>query len=383
MSPFAAAKASSSPMPSADRKAGTNPGRTVRQRKVGIAVWSSGIEAANGQAIVTRRVMAAQESVEWTPAIYVAGGRGCAMASVAVAAARLWSALLRGRASVTYVVCSRSNAGFLRDVPALLPALLGWRTVVHVHGSDIADLLVARQVSPLARWFYRRCEIIVPSAHVVEALAGLPFQALHMCENFLPGYPGPEPLHATGGPLRVAWNSNILASKGFFDVAEGVRAAVAAGTPVRLVAVGAPLADPEMDLPQVEARLAALRAEPWFEYLGPVRPEAASDLVDQSDLVALPSRYASECQPLALIQAMCRAKEVLVLDTPALRATAAGYPARVLPDAWPATVAGALAVALAEREARAELLSEAATMARRRFSSGMFDARMQEILVGP
>lgn len=352
-------------------------------RSTGISIWSSDYEAANGQAIVTRQVVNSQTRVTWRKAIYVAGSGGGAVASVLVAAIRLWVAIMTRRSTSAYVVCSRSTGGFIRDLPALILAQIGIRTIVHVHGSDIVDLLTRRRLSRLARWLYRPCVLVVPSGHLVEALDGLRFHSVHLCENFLPASGSASTLSQLQSDegLLVVWNSNILASKGFFALAEGLRKTVCFKVPIRLVAMGAPMADAEMSLAEAEARLTDLRNEPWFKYLGPVSPEVAAATVANADLVALPSSYASECQPLAIIQAMCLGKQILIADTPALRATVGDYPSLVLDDSSPETIARALMIAVEERKRDAQARQQAALAAQDRFSVERFDRRMEEILL--
>jgi glycosyltransferase involved in cell wall biosynthesis len=226
--------------------------------------------------------------------------------------------------------------------------------------------------------------LVVPSSHLADALSSYRFEAIHLCENFLPGAASlSDELTVRDGPgVHVVWNSNILSSKGFFEVAEGVRQVTADGHMIRMTAVGAALGDAEMERETVEARLAELREAPWFEYLGPIEPARVVELVDRGDLVALPSRYASECQPLALIQAMCLGKEILITDTPALRATVGDYPAVVVAATEPSALARAMLLAGDRKASRDRLLRAAAIAARRRFCPGEFDRRMETILLG-
>jgi glycosyltransferase involved in cell wall biosynthesis len=351
-----------------------------------LSLWSADYMQITGQALVTARVVHQQPAVAWREYVYRGAGLR-SMASWAGATGRLWRDIALGRVEALYLVCSRSNGGFLRDVPALLAARAGVRVVAHAHGSDIVNLLSARRLSPLARALYSRCRIVVPSAHLLEPLRRVTTAPLHLCENYFAGDPGgwagwPDPLPGT---LTVLWNSNVMASKGFFDLAEAVRQVHGEGLSVRLVSVGQPLADEEMPAPEAGRRLDALSAEEWFDYRGRVEPAAAAALAGEADAICLPSRYSSECQPLAIIQAMCAGKAVVVSDTSALRATLGDYPAHFVPVRSVAAIADALRGLHRRKQAGpaafASSRKEAAAAARARFSVERFDREMAAILL--
>lgn len=335
-----------------------------------------------GQAVVTARVFDHQP-VDWSQHICRTGGI-TTLTSWLTAFVTLWMALVRGNTGAVYLVCSRSNAGFFRDIPALILAVSSVPVVVHAHGSDIAGLLKDRWISPLARVLYRRCELIVPSEHLVPLLEDVQLRKLHVCENFssVDGDTTPNEARSRRKPLHVLWNSNIMSSKGFFELAEAVRQANEAEAEILLTSIGGPVADVEMARDEIEERIAALHRFSWFQYLGPVSPKRAAALVSDSDVVALPSRYITECQPLAIIDAMCAGKHVIVSDTPALRATIGDYPAKLVSSCSVEDIRNALdeLVAPATGAFAAGVMIEAAAAARRRFSVRRFDRQMSEIL---
>ena len=339
----------------------------------------------NGQAIVTRRVVERQPKFHWIHAIY-SGGRICSIPTTVRAAIVLWEALLLGKTNTIYLVCSRSEGGFLRDLPALLPAIFGKRVIVHAHGSDIVDLLCRGRLSSVARWLYRRCELIVPSVHLVPLLEGVDIKNLYVCENFAQQNKETaiDPQPSQKPSLDLLWNSNVMSSKGFFDVAASVALARSNGHDVRFTSLGECLGDNEKTSTQVTAELERLIDQPWFTYLGRVTPECAVQQTAKADVVALPSRYKSECQPLALIQAMSFGKKIIIADTPALRATTRDYPAVILTDPSPTAIALVLAEMISEKEgvrkARDRKLNVASQNARERFSTTNFDESMRCIL---
>jgi glycosyltransferase involved in cell wall biosynthesis len=351
-----------------------------------LAIWSPDYTQTTGQALVTARVLHRQSAVGWREYVYRGAGWR-SFASWANAALRLWRDITFGRVRTLYLVCSRSNGGFLRDIPALLVELAGVRTVIHVHGSDIVDLLASRRLSPLARALYARCDIIVPSMHLIAPLHTLTTAPIYLCENYFAGELGDD---ASGPPdhetFTILWNSNVMASKGFFDLADAIHKVRSEGFAIRFVSVGQLLGDEEAPESEVRHRLDALLAHDWFDYRGKVAQNEAIALLKEVDAVALPSRYSSECQPLAVIQAMCAGKAVLASDISALRATLHGYPAHFVP------VRSVEAIAMALREwywqwqtdidAFALSRNTSATEARVRFSTERFDHEMGAILAG-
>lgn len=338
------------------------------------AWWTAEYDENTGQAIVTARVVAILAEAGGRGVTYRAGGI-LSSPSWMKAIFRLWFAAASGSVRQVYLVCSRSNAGFLRDLPAYLLLLFGIRVVVHTHGSDIVDLCRRPWIGGVARFFLSRCVLVLPSAHLAGPLDRLGIRDTVCCENFF------EPSDAVGAGERhagmaVLWNSNIMASKGFFVVAVAVGLLARAGTNLRLIALGRCIGDEAMSLTECAAALESLRSEAWFEHRGQVSRIESARLLGEADAVCLPSTYSSECQPLALIEAMCAARPIIIADTPALRHTVRDYPCEIvdLPPT-PESVADALS-----RVKASPALEQAAQQARQRFSPQRFDREMRVLL---
>ncbi|MER8603903.1 glycosyltransferase [Mesorhizobium sp. M1156] len=350
-----------------------------RQRTpVRLGLWSSEYSSLNGQALVTSRVMQVLSDLPWKSYTYPTGY--LSMFLVAKNTMRLWKSLLVGDVDTIYLVCSRSGFGFVRDLPALMASLVGVRVVVHVHGSDITTLLSGRWYSIFARALYKRSELVVPSQHLVPDIYNLAAaKKCIVCENFvtreLPFVAGRE---ARASPLNVLWNSNVVSSKGFFDVADAVKCLHERGHRIKMTAVGAPLGDLEMSKAAVLRRLEELRGFDWMTYLGRQDEVSLRKLLLEADVVCLPSRYPSECQPLAIIQAMCSGKAIVVSDSPALRSTVGEYPASVIAVGSKDELLAAL-----RKFCEAELpviADEVQSLVNERFSTERFDREIRDIL---
>lgn len=227
-----------------------------------------------------------------------------------------------------YLVVSRSTLGFWRDTPILLLSLFNVKIVTHAHGSEITELLTERWYSHLALYLYKKTQLIVPSNHLLSALSNHP--SVHVIENFSKFQPA---VLRTGEPFKyhIYWNSNLVYSKGileFFTALQKYEEKFP-NTPLQIAIVGTFLSDEYMSAVKLKgyfhSRISAFK-HIKIHYFGPVSSDQSRKILLKSNAVILPSFYNSECQPLAIIEAMICKKYVIVNDTPALRATIGSYP---------------------------------------------------------
>lgn len=354
--------------------------RLTRGQKKMFAVWTPNLLEVNGQNIVTKRVIGENELL--IGAIYEYEGQSALSIIVTMfSAIRLVCAILFRYCDAVYVICSRSRIGFLRDVLPLLCSRLGVRVVVHVHGSDFPILLGRPFLGLIARYLYSRCEIILPSRHLLPALASYNFRKVYTCENFCEVEDTLEDPSVHSGPRNsriVLWNSNIMASKGFIDLVDALRQVRSDGYDVKLVVLGRVIGDYERSYSEMRHFVGGLSNEIWIDVIGAVTPENVNEYLWKTDLVALPSTYSSECQPLAVIQAMMAGRDLLVSDTAAMRATVGDYPAFFV-QRNPASIASAIrSMGCVDHYFGVD---EAALRSRARFSTSRFDACMREIFL--
>ncbi|MEL6829754.1 MAG: glycosyltransferase family 4 protein [Pseudomonadota bacterium] len=314
--------------------------------------------------------------------VFEPSGKVSSVISWLAACFRLWKNALTLRNGTLYVVCSRSNFGFLRDLPALILANFNFRVVVHSHGSDILDLLTKRRISPLARAVYQGCELVVPSDHLRSPLEDHT-KHVEVCENFFQ-VTGLSQEWPQSQRFRVLWNSNIMSSKGFFDVAEAIARLVDKNCEIVLTVLGAAKGDLEMSLKDVLKKLSTYQRFEWVDFVGRVEHHTLSEYISQSDLIALPSRYPIESQGIAVIEGMCSGRALIVSDIPALQTTIRGYPSETVPtndiDALEAAISRLVEEKRNDPKGFFERRQEPAQFARERFSIERFDSKMIEIL---
>lgn len=344
-----------------------------------IAVWTPELSGVNGQNMVTRRVVESQEEFLGTVFEYP-GNTLASIPRTLWLAARLALSVVRGQHSTVYLVCSRSSIGFFRDTLPLFTSRLGARVIVHVHGSDFPELLERPVIGRFARWLYAPCDVVVPSQHLLAPLAGHSFRQLLVCENFadVPAAFVPQSQALRSDAFVVLWNSNVMASKGIFELVQGLRLLRQDGVAIKLIVLGKAIGDTEQSAGGMRDFLETLSGESWIDIKGSVPPEEVPQLIDASDIIALPSTYSSECQPLAVIQGMLAGRPVLVCNTAAMRATVGEYPATFV-ERHPASIADALRPLIRCREKTT--FAEAAALLHERFSPAIFDACIQKVLI--
>jgi glycosyltransferase involved in cell wall biosynthesis len=103
-------------------------------------------------------------------------------------------------------------------------------------------------------------------------------------------------------------------------------------------------------------------------------------LITESDIVCLPSVYASECQPLAIIDAMYAGRKVLVSNSAPLKATVENYPAELVDPISVVSIQNGL-INLMNKVYSDHELSIAVKNTRLRFSISRFDNQIRNILL--
>ena len=94
-------------------------------------------------------------------------------------------------------------------------------------------------------------------------------------------------------------------------------------------------------------------------------------LILRSNLIILPSTYKSECQPLALIEAMIYGKHLIINDTIALRNTVGNYPV-LITKRNKSFIAESIRDCIANDKKTLQIRKKGALEARYRFSNERF-----------
>ena len=298
-----------------------------------VTIWCSDVSGIGGQSQVTRHVANLLDADDTVLICYKRYFNFFDLFTYIISVIRFIRCSL-GVSSVVYFVNSRSIVGFIRDFPIyLIVHLTNTKCIVHSHGSDLISLTREYSIlSMVAVFLLRKHVVLVPSQHVSDELLFV-LPKIEVLENFTEVHEDQlakaklfNSIQNNEGAIKIAWNSNIIYSKGFFSAVSYIENLYTQGIDIEFHVFGIPMACDYKDLAACEKKFQSFLNVPWFIYRGQVsRSEVIEALADCS-VVALPSFYASECQPLALIDAMALGKYLLVSDTPAIRATCSRYP---------------------------------------------------------
>lgn len=210
-----------------------------------------------------------------------------------------------------YLSIKRSLFGAMADLACVLAYQLvaDGPIVVHLHGADLASVRQSRLSHFLFRRIWKKVtDVIVLSPKMAEQLEGLPQRPIHIVRNFSEAFATAESINEkvaefNGEPLRVLYLSNIMFTKGFTYLVDAIKSLRNEGFMITLTLAGKPLEDSCMTADEALARLTEGLGE-GVEYLGAVHGARKWKLLDEAHVVALPTFYSSEAQPICLIEGM-------------------------------------------------------------------------------
>jgi len=294
-----------------------------------------------GQAIAVETLLSARELQEaWTLLHINTNSVGKGITRKVLSAVRslmqyLWSFTVY-RPILVYLTVTRSKLGFLKDLIVVWFASL-WAVpaVVHLHGGDLAAF--QHGLTPFWRRrilaMYRRVSLGIALGESLRSQFDglLPSERVRVVLNcWQDGECGVLPCRTerpADRPLRLAFISNVLPSKGLFDALEGVARAIQEGVKLELRFAGrfldhdgaiAKLPEfsrenyPARDLEDCYDRLIGyLGIANHVVRLGGVAGRQKWKLLAETDILLLPIYNPTEGQPLVAIEAM-RAGCVLV-----------------------------------------------------------------------
>lgn len=226
--------------------------------------------------------------------------------------------ILRHRPALVYIPISQTTIGYLRDSGFILLAkLLGRRVVCHLRGGNFRNWLAG--ASGATRAYVRLVHGLVDGQIVLgETLrplfAGiLPPERLHVVPNGKDIAYALRP--APDGTVRVLYLANIVRTKGVLDALHAVRAVAAACPQAQFLFAGA-WEDPVLRR-EIEAFLAANPDLP-ITWLGAVRGQEKSDLLNRADIFVFPTYYPPEGHPWVIVEAMAAGLPIVSTDQGAI-----------------------------------------------------------------
>jgi len=272
----------------------------------------------------------------------------------------LWASLSR-RPSTIYLTITRSKLGCIKDCIVLsLARVRGTSVVVHLHGGDLAVFYqsLGGFGKRLIHWAYRHITLgIVLGESLRPQFNGLlpPDRVRVVSNTWLAGecaLPARRPQRQRHEPLKIAFVSNVLPSKGLYDALEGVAWAVREGVDLEFRFAGqfmdhdgAIAKLPELEHENEPAQMLEERYFRMVHSLGiaghVIRIGAVTglqkwQLLAETDALLLPIYNPMEGQPLVAIEAMrmgcalistrCGGLADIVVDSITGRVVPAGNP---------------------------------------------------------
>jgi glycosyltransferase involved in cell wall biosynthesis len=314
--------------------------------------------------------------------------------------ARILTAFLRraafGRKTI-YLTIGQLRAGFMRDMVLIACArLFRQRIVCHLHGGNYDGFYVAQPawLQRLIRATLRRTDRILILGERLSAMFDFDPRLRNKLAVVPNGLPyvitpiSPKELPSSSGPIRILFLSNLVESKGYFDLLEAIQLLV---QDWRLNVVGhfcgLFLLNPLDDKRVKNVEQARALFEGFVREHGLQRQVAYRGLVTGADkeaelraahFLVLPTWYNCEGQPLSIIEAMAYGCVVIATDYRAIPDLVEdGTTGSLVPPNDPRSIAAAIGKLAAEPKRYRDLSEAALRRFQRQFTS---EAHLDRIL---
>lgn len=247
---------------------------------------------------------------------------------------------------VVYTTPGQTFFGVLKIAPFVFGArAFGKPVVFHLHGGALGQ--VYRGLSRFPRIIFRAVVssyslAIVLAPSLRSAFTGLlPGTAVTVVPNFADRawfqiereYPSQ---FGENRPLRVLYLSNLIPSKGIISLLDAVLSLVAEGAPVELHVAG----HAEVEIAaRMKREVDTCSSIYWY---GTVSGPQKGNLLESCDILALPTSYPMEGQPICILEAMAAGMSVLTTRHAAIPEIFDGETAFFVSDASVASIRNGL-----------------------------------------
>ncbi len=267
--------------------------------------------------------------------------------------------IVRERPEIVLVQVAQNAWAYLRDAVLIgVARALGCRVVTHLNGGYFREFY--EHANAACRWLVRRSSASVAAA----AVLGVGLRAIYdglvapervyvLPNGIVDPFSGQAPRRSAdpGRAVTVTYLGSLYEPKGYLDLIEAARMLPPAVGPVRFRFAGPWSSAAE----QVEAGRRAAGDE-RIAFVGVVTGEAKRTLLEETDILVLPSAYPFEGQPQVILEAMAAAVPVIATRRAAIPdMVAEAETGLFVPEGDAAAIAAALARLIGSPEERLRL----------------------------
>lgn len=220
---------------------------------------------------------------------------------------------------VLYISISQTKLGLLRDcvIIRICKSIGGGKVVTHLHGNNLGPTIDA--TSGLLNTFIRKTLGKVDVGIVLgEKLApnykGL-VKRIEVISNGIPeNFITKDEIKQTKkkGPLSILYLSNLMAEKGYIELVKAAALLLKEGHNIKLNLVGG--IQNENEFLGVKKFIEESGVQQNIEYHGLKQGEAKKRVFLEADVMALPTKYKVEGQPMSIIEGMAAGLPIVSSD---------------------------------------------------------------------
>jgi len=210
---------------------------------------------------------------------------------------------------VVYFTCSRSFLGSIKDILLInLVSLKKVKIVNHLHGSDFKEFLdnSPKSYRKILIKSYAKVNIsIVLLDKMKSQFDNFPNMTIEVVPNFYDKELNEELVNKEEDTINLVYLSNIMSSKGIFELIEAFNKLSKGYTNIYLTIAGGYIADEYMSIEEVREKFEhKISQNDKIKYIGKTFGKEKAKLLQESNIFVLPSYYKSEAFPISIIEAM-------------------------------------------------------------------------------
>lgn len=219
-----------------------------------------------------------------------------------------YTALFRSY-DVVYFTCSRSFLGSFKDILLInLAHLKNKKIINHLHGSDFYDFIHNSPpwYTKILLYTYKKVHTsIVLLETMKDQFQNFPNMNIQVVSNFYDQELDKPLAMKEIGKINILYLSNIMKSKGIFELIDAFEDLSSRHEDVYLNIAGGFIADEYMNINEIKEKfLEKIKNNSNITYIGKVFGDEKIKLLQKSDIFVLPSYYKSEAFPISILEAM-------------------------------------------------------------------------------